>query len=443
MVGATFTAPLSITSQLGFCGLPLRLDSYAGCAFQCTFCFARFRRGLYNSETVRPADSAALERLFRLTFAGSGPEGGLVRQFLRRRVPVHFGGMSDPFQPAEARFRVTESFLRTLAEYQYPTVLSTRSTTPASEPYLSLLRENEPTVVQFSFCSTRDKVSEQFEPYSPPPSKLLKAMSALSRRGVSVTCRWQPFIPGVSEPAEEFVSRVASAGARHVALEHLKVPLERSHPLWEKLTKSAGRDFHAEYKGQSALRDGLEYILPASVKLPAVLETAGAVRARGMTFGAADNELQFLSDTGCCCSGVDQFEGFGNWFRHQIAYAVRKSIGGPITYDAISREWAPIGSLDRHLYPGTRLARRTELSGSLLDHIRFRWNNPKAPGSPAGFYGVVTTDRVTSAGNRVYAWDGKILASLREALPEARAQGVAADASPGIQCVIKRSGVVR
>lgn len=443
MVEATFTAPLSITSQLGFCGLPLRLDSYAGCAFQCTFCFARFRRGLYNSEAVRPADGAALGRLFKLAFARGGPRGGLVRQFLRRRVPVHFGGMSDPFQPAETRYGVTESFLRTLAEYQYPAVLSTRSTMPASEPYLPLLKENGPTVVQFSFCSTRDKVSQQFEPYSPPPSELLKAMSALARQGVNVTCRWQPYIPGVSEPAEEFVSRVSSAGARHVAFEHMKVPLERSHPLWEKLTRSAGRDFHAEYKSQSALRDGLEYILPAAVKLPAVLETARAVRARGMTFGAADNELQFLSDTGCCCSGVDQFQGFGNWFRHQIAYAVRKSVAGPITYDAISREWAPVGSLDRHLYPGSRLARRTGLSGSLLDHIRSRWNNPKAQGSPAGFYGVVATDHVTSAGNRVYAWDRKILAALREALPKGRVQGVAEDSSPGIQCVINRSGVAR
>src|SRR5437868_504008 len=161
-----FTAPLTVASQFSFCGLPLRLDSYAGCAFQCTFCFARFRRGAYLSDNVRPADGAALERRFKRAFEPRNSHDGFVRQFLRRRVPIHFGGMSDPFQPAELRFRVTESFLRTLAEYQYPTVLSTRSKLAASEPYISLLKENEPTVVQFSFCSTRDKTAAQFEPYS-------------------------------------------------------------------------------------------------------------------------------------------------------------------------------------------------------------------------------------------------------------------------------------
>src|SRR5262249_25277318 len=40
-----YTNPLSLTSQFLFCGLPLRLDSYRGCAFQCYFCYARYRGG--------------------------------------------------------------------------------------------------------------------------------------------------------------------------------------------------------------------------------------------------------------------------------------------------------------------------------------------------------------------------------------------------------------
>lgn len=407
-----FTTPLSITSQFGFCGLPLRLDSYAGCAFQCTFCFARFRGGLYLTDNVRPADGASLGRLFKRAFEPRSSHNGFVRQFLRHRVPVHFGGMSDPFQPAELRFRVTESFLRTLAEYQYPTVLSTRSTLVASEPYIALLKENEPTVVQFSFCSTRDQVSARFEPYSPPPSELLRTMLILVKNGIKVACRWQPYIPTISESAEEFVSRVSSTGCCHVALEHLKVPLERNHPLWEKLVKAVGRDLHSEYKRQNAVRDSREYILPPHVKLPAIVETSRAVRAQGMTFGAADNEFQYLSDTGCCCSGVDQFPGFENWFKHQIGYAIRKSIGRRITYDSISREWAPVGSIDRFLNPHARLSKRGQLSGSVLDHIRTRWNNSKGSGSPAGFYGVVATSEATSTGNRVYGWDDEILATL-------------------------------
>lgn len=408
-----FTTPLTVTSQFGFCGLPLRLDSYAGCAFQCTFCFARFRPGIYMIDTVRPADPLTLGRIFKLASESRDPKDGFVRQFLRRRVPVHFGGMSDPFQPAELRYRVTESFLRVLAKNQYPTVISTRGTLVAKEPYLSLLKENRSTVVQISFCSTRESVSRRFEPNSPTPGQLLKTMLTLAKNGIKVACRWQPYIPGSSERPDEFASRVSSAGCRHVALEHLKLPLERRHPMWEKLISAAGLDLRLQYETLNAIRDSREYVLPPLAKLRIILETFKAVRSRNMTFGAADNEFQYLSDCDCCCSGADQFPGFENWFKHQIGYAVRKSVGKRITYDAIAREWTPVGSIDRFINPNSRLSARSELQGSVIDHIRTRWNNPKASGSPTSFYGVRATADFTSTGNRIYEWDDEACETLR------------------------------
>jgi DNA repair photolyase len=412
---AFFTTPLTITSQFGFCGLPLRLDSYAGCGFRCTFCFARFRGGNSFGESVRPAPTMTLAHIFRRALETDDDQKGFVAQFLRRRVPVHFGGMSDPFQPAETRHGITKSFLHTLARYHYPTVISTRSTMVASHPYVDLLQEIGPVVVQFSFCSTKNTLASRFEPYSAVPTGLLKTMERLTKKGITVSCRWQPYIPGASEPAEEFVSRVSGTGCRHVALEHLKVPVERNHPLWERLTQAAGRDLHDEYKTLKARPDGREFVLPASAKLPTIIDTATAVRRRKMSFGAADNEFQYVSDTGCCCSGVDQFPGFGNWFKHQIGYAVRSSVGGRITYDSLSREWTPAGSIDRFLNSHSRLSSRNGMSGSIRDHLKMRWNNPKSPASPTSFYGVIPAGEVTSSGNKVYKWDEEMLKPLLEA----------------------------
>lgn len=279
----------------------------------------------------------------------------------------------------------------------------------ALDPYLKLLKENCHVVVQFSFCSTRDSTAAKFEPHSPPPSELLETMLTLSKAGIKVTCRWQPFIPGFSEDAEEFASRVSSSGCRHVGLEHLKIPVERNHPLWHDLIKASKRDFHFDFKSIQAPRDGREYVLPARAKLPAIVETSKAVRSRQMTFGAADNEFQYMSDTGCCCSGVDQFPGFENWFRHQIGYAVRKCRGKRITYDSISKEWTPAGSIDRFLNSRSRLSSRSKHAGSVRDHVLNRWNIAGAPGCPISFYGVVATPELTSCGNKVYAWGKEAL----------------------------------
>ncbi len=396
-----YTNPLSLSSQFSFCGLPVRLDSYTGCAFRCTYCFARYRGGNTYGEAVRPASSRALHVAFERAAAGGG---GVLGQFLRRRVPIHFGGMSDPFQPAEVRHKVTLAMLTTLASWNYPVVISTRGPLVAQPAYTGLLTSGMPVVVQFSFATTRDDVAAGLEPTAPRPSELLRAMERLSRAGVPVTCRWQPFITGVSEDPREFGGRVARAGARHVALEHLKIPVERRNPLWAAFLRGAGFDAFTAYRARGGYRDGREFVLPAVEKLGTALAARSAVHEHGMTFGAADNELQFLSDTACCCSGVDQVPGFERWFRFQIAHAVRKCRGRSITFAAIADEWRPSGSIDRYLNSRSRLAVQTGGRGWVDDHVRVRWEDPWRAGSPASFYGVIPTKQRDRHGQRVYTW---------------------------------------
>lgn len=411
-----YTTPLSLTSQFFFCGLPLRLDSYRGCAFQCNFCFARYRGGNTPAAAVIPADPHTVSRRLSRAFSSSTWDESLLGQFLRRRCPVHFGGMSDPFQPAERTHGVSRCFLADLAEHHYPTVISTRSDLVAGDPYLELLQQNGNVIVQFSFVSTVTKVAARFEPRSSSPADLLRAAVRLRDAGINVTARWQPYIPGVSEKPAAFIRHVTDAGIQHVALEHLKVPFEQNHPLWSEFTCAAGSKLLGWLKDNAMNQhDGREYVLPARLKIDTVLEAREAARRFGVTFGAADNELQYLSDTACCCSGVEQFPGFSAWFKHQIGYAIRKCRRKRIVYGAIAREWLPDGSVDRWLNSHTRLGDRSGAEGSLQDHMKHRWNSVTLPFSPASFYGVVPTDEFTPSGYRVYMWDDQCLSPDREA----------------------------
>lgn len=158
------------------------------------------------------------------------------------------------------------------------------------------------------------------------------------------------------------------------------------------------------YRAAGATRDGREFVLPAELKLPIVLQTAEYARAAAMTFGAADNEFQYFSDTACCCNGVDQFNGFENWFKHQIGYAARKGIGRDIRYETIAREWAPLGSIDWFLNSRWRLRSRMPCEGTIREHVRVRWNALGSPSNPAQFFNVASTERKTAAGNRIYVW---------------------------------------
>src|SRR5262249_7117184 len=153
-----------------------------------------------------------------------------------------------------------------------------------------------------------------------------------------------------------------------------KLPVERAHPLWADLI-TARPQLWEEYSREGARRDGREYILPARVKLPTVLEVRDATRQAGVSLGVADNDLQYLSASDCCCSGVDRFPGLEGWFKHRVAYAVRRCRGRRISYGAIARYWAPEGFVDRWLNSHSRLGGPgAEVGGTLEDHIRARWN---------------------------------------------------------------------
>ena len=343
-----------------------------------------------------------VKRLFERSLFSSEPRGGFIGQFVKHRVPVLFGGMSDPFQPAEVKHRVSARMLDIFRTHEYPVVISTKSNLVSDPAYLSLLQELRFLVVQFSFSTTRDDVAALLEPNCYPPSQLLHAMERLSKAGVTVTCRWQPYIPGVSEAPNEFVRRLASTGCKHIAFEHLKTPVERYDHLWLTLVSRTGIDFNQHYKALGAKRDGREFVLPPKAKRATILEVRRLTHKYKMTFGAADNDFQYLSDGNCCCSGVDLFPGFQNWFKHQIAYAVKKAPTSEIKYGLISDEWCPEGSVDRYLNSRSRLSARSSSEGSIREHILQRWNDPKSPHSPAAFYGVVPTNRRTESGNLIY-----------------------------------------
>jgi DNA repair photolyase len=142
-----YSTPFSITSQFAFCGLPLRLDTYRGCGFSCSYCFARNRGGNLPDQGIRPANIETIRRVFSRSLQDGGP--GVISEFLRRRIPIHLGGMSDPLQPAEERYQVTLTTLELLRQNSYPTVLSTRSALVIRSPYFELITTMHPLVVQF------------------------------------------------------------------------------------------------------------------------------------------------------------------------------------------------------------------------------------------------------------------------------------------------------
>ena len=338
-----------------------------------------------------------------------GHTASTIRQFLVRRVPIHFGGMSDPFQPRERRDRVSLSFMGELQNRNYPTVISTKSAMVSESPYSDLLASGWHVVIQFSLTSTEDARAVQLEPHATPPSLILKSMERLANRGIRVAARWQPYIETLAETPEAYVRRIADAGAFHLSLEHLKVPLEDSG--WASTRTGLSMPaLKRDYRDRGALRDGREYVLPSIQKRSTILQVRSLAHRYHMTFGAADNDFQFLSDGEACCSGVDQFEGFHHVFKHHIALAVKRgALNGIIKLGNIDKEWCPESSIDRYLNSRSRIGSRDATGGTIRNHVAARWENVASAGNPSRYFGVTDTGRRDGGANRIFRMDSNVL----------------------------------
>ena len=129
----------SVSSQVYFCSSPIRLDSYNRCQFGCTYCFSRNRSTDTSAPGLKVANTVAFEhRLARVFYHGQIRSA--LDEFIQARVPIQLGGVQDPFSGLEFKHRVSLELLQVLRRYNYPTIISTKSTLVTQEPYFSVLK---------------------------------------------------------------------------------------------------------------------------------------------------------------------------------------------------------------------------------------------------------------------------------------------------------------
>src|SRR5262249_11892396 len=92
----------------------------------------------------------------------------LSLELLARRIPIHLGGMSDPFSPLEHKTGTTLALLKLLRDHGYPTIVSTKGLIAAERPYLDILGADN-FVIQYSVTCASDEQSLAIAAY---PSKI-------------------------------------------------------------------------------------------------------------------------------------------------------------------------------------------------------------------------------------------------------------------------------
>jgi len=262
-------------SQVLICDLPIRFDTYSGCSHGCKYCFTQNKINLNN---IKRAETKGALKSFISGFRTKD------NSWCDWGIPLHWGGMSDPFQPIESVEKNSLECLKLFSETGYPFIVSTKGRLVAESPYLELFKSCK-CIIQISMaCSSYDVM----EPGAPKFMERLQMAEKLSGTGKRVIVRLQPYLTSVKNEVINNLKAIREAGVYGITIEGMK--RKKKYP--------------------GTVRLGGDHVYPKGILRRDFAEIREAAKAVGLKFYCAENRLRDMGDSLCCCGVNDGEEGF-------------------------------------------------------------------------------------------------------------------------------------
>ena len=204
-------------------GFNRSINPYRGCEHGCIYCYARPAHAYLGLSPGLDFES----KLFFKPEAGKLLERELSKPGYKPQV-IHIGGDTDPYQPQEKTLRVTRAVIETLARFQHPFTIITKSALISRDlDILGPMGKAGLARAAVSVTTLDRKLARSMEPRAATPERRIDAIRQLSEAGVPVTVMFAPAIPSLNDHEMEAVlQRAAEAGATSAGYVALRLPLE-------------------------------------------------------------------------------------------------------------------------------------------------------------------------------------------------------------------------
>jgi DNA repair photolyase len=194
----------------------LLVNPYNGCAIDCFCCYAKALPGyfqLFRQQKIvtvcRDFDQAVSRQLDGLSVVSCG----------------YLSPVTDPFQPVEGRYRLSEKIVGEFVRRNIPIEFVTKST--FRPEVVKLLRRQKHSFGQVSILTPHESLRRRLMSRGATTDELFGNLKRLAEAGIHAVCRIDPIVPYVTDDEGDLstiVRRAADCGAKHIVASVMDIP---------------------------------------------------------------------------------------------------------------------------------------------------------------------------------------------------------------------------
>lgn len=302
---------MQLTSQFKFCPMAFRMDMYRNCSYGCRYCFANmnaFHEIGTGLTTTREADVDKVRKMFQTALETDKDSMSVIVEMLRHRVPIHCGGMSDPFQKREFEIGLTKELIKISKEYNYPIVFSTKTASLPDEYYK--LIDPKIHAFQVSIMGWSPEYIKKWEINTSTAQERAEFVQLLRNDfGLWCSVRIQPIINKWEAVALMLHMRDIPS---YYSIEHLHVIADSWAGQEALLQHCKGSTSFIQHGGLTEFK--------TEVKRRDAELLIKVANSFGVKVGVADNDLHRMSQSRCCCGTDTIGGGFDNYLKFNECY---------------------------------------------------------------------------------------------------------------------------
>lgn len=216
------------------------INPYNGCGVGCFFCYALSYPGyfqIFRQQGVivvaRDFDRQIAEQLDSLKIAFCG----------------YLSPITDPFQPLNEKYRLSEKIIKEFVERNIPIQFCTKSKIPGE--VLELIKGHPHCFGQVSVLTINESLRKVLVPAGASTNVLFENIQRLSRQGTFAVGRIDPIFPYLTDKEAdlaELIERAKSAGVGHIVASVLDIPVKIKDDILKKLATEFGRGMKYDYQ---------------------------------------------------------------------------------------------------------------------------------------------------------------------------------------------------